>query len=47
MPEDYKEVEPGHRHLLFFPALKAIYRFKQTLCDLLLKKHRTRQQCRP
>jgi len=27
------------------PALEAIYRFKQRLCYLLLKKHRTRQQC--
>jgi transposase len=27
------------------PALEAIYRFKQKLCYLLLKKHRTRKQC--
>jgi transposase len=27
------------------PALDPIYRFKQFLCYLLLKKHRTRQQC--
>jgi transposase len=27
------------------PALEAIYRFKQRLCYLLLKKHRTRKQC--
>jgi len=27
------------------PALEQIYRFKQRLCYLLLKKHRTRQQC--
>ncbi|HSU53393.1 MAG TPA: ISL3 family transposase [Candidatus Dormibacteraeota bacterium] len=27
------------------PALKLIYRFKQKLCYLLLKKHKTRQQC--
>ena len=27
------------------PALKLIYRFKQRLCYLLLKKHRTRKQC--
>jgi transposase len=27
------------------PALELIYRFKQRLCYLLLKKHRTRQQC--
>jgi transposase len=29
------------------PALPGIYRFKQHLCYLLLKKHRTRQQCIP
>jgi transposase len=27
------------------PALEVIYRFKQRLCDLLLKKHRNRKQC--
>ena len=27
------------------PVLKLIYRFKQFLCDLLLKKHRTRKMC--
>lgn len=27
------------------PALEPIYRFKQHLCYLLLKKHRTRKQC--
>ena len=27
------------------PVLKLIYRFKQFLCYLLLKKHRTRKQC--
>jgi len=27
------------------PALEPIYRFKQRLCYLLLKKHRTRKQC--
>jgi transposase len=27
------------------PALDLIYRFKQKLCYLLLKKHRTRRQC--
>ena len=27
------------------PALEVIYRFKQRLCYLLLKKHRTRKQC--
>jgi transposase len=29
-----------------FPAVREIYRFKQRLCYLLLKKHRTRHQCR-
>ena len=32
-------------YLLARPALQAIYRFKQRLCYLLLKKHRNRQQC--
>jgi transposase len=27
------------------PALDVIYRYKQRLCYLLLKKHQTRQQC--
>jgi transposase len=30
-----------------FPVLRQIYRFKQRLCYLLLKKHRTRKQCVP
>ena len=30
-----------------FPPMRQIYRFKQRLCYLLLKKHRTRQQCIP
>ncbi len=30
-----------------FPAVGEIYRFKQRLCYLLLKKHRTRRQCLP
>ena len=29
------------------PAIGEIYRFKQRLCYLLLKKHRTRNSCRP
>ena len=33
-------------YLAAHPALEAIYRFKQRLCYLLLKKHRTRKQCR-
>jgi len=32
-------------YLADHPALKLIYRFKQRLCYLLLKKHRTRKQC--
>jgi len=32
-------------YLNTFPALDLIYRFKQRLCYLLLKKHRTRRQC--
>jgi transposase len=34
-------------YLAAHPALELIYRFKQRLCYLLLKKHRTRKQCRP
>lgn len=30
-----------------FPVMRQIYRFKQRLCYLLLKKHRTRKQCLP
>src|SRR5579863_8025294 len=32
-------------YLAEHPALEAIYRFKQRLCYLLLKRHRTRKQC--
>ncbi len=32
-------------YLAGHPALELIYRFKQRLCYLLLKKHRTRRQC--
>jgi len=32
-------------YLTEHPALQLIYRFKQKLCYLLLKKHRTRKQC--
>ena len=32
-------------YLAAHPALELIYRFKQRLCYLLLKKHRTRHQC--
>jgi transposase len=34
-------------YLAEHPALELIYRFKQRLCYLLLKKHRTRKQCEP
>ncbi len=34
-------------YLAGFPILELIYRFKQRLCYLLLKKHRTRRQCEP
>jgi transposase len=34
-------------YLAGYPALELIYRFKQRLCYLLLKKHRTRRQCEP
>jgi len=34
-------------YLEALPAMDAIYRFKQHLCYLLLKKHRTRKQCIP
>ena len=32
-------------YLAAYPVLEPIYRFKQRLCYLLLKKHRTRKQC--
>jgi transposase len=32
-------------YLAEHPALESIYRFKQKLCYLLLKKHKTRRQC--
>jgi len=32
-------------YLAEHPALKEIYRFKQRLCYLLLKKHKTRKRC--
>ena len=34
-------------YLAAYPVLDLIYRFKQRLCYLLLKKHRTRRQCEP
>jgi len=41
-PEQQLRLE---RYLDEHPLLKLIYRFKQKLCYLLLKKHRTRKQC--
>src|SRR5690606_1469266 len=34
-------------YLAQHPILDLVYRFKQRLCYLLLKKHRTRKQCEP
>ena len=42
------KAEQWQRLLAYFqqhPALEVIYGFKQSLCRLLLKKHRNRQQC--
>jgi transposase len=33
------------QYLAAYPALETIYRFKQKLCYLLLRKHRTKNQC--
>lgn len=41
-PEQRQRLET---YLEEYPVLKIIYRFKQKLCYLLLKKHRTRKQC--
>lgn len=41
-PEQRTRLE---KYLSEHPLLKIIYRFKQKLCYLLLKKHRTRKQC--
>jgi len=41
-----EQVEKLTAYLRTNPALEQIYRFKQRLCYLLLKKHRTRKQCR-
>jgi hypothetical protein len=40
-----EQSEKLRTYLAQYPALEVIYRFKQRLCYLLLKKHRTRQQC--
>jgi len=34
-----------HAYLAEHPAIQVVYRFKQRLCYLLLKKHKTRKQC--
>ena len=41
-PEQSERLE---KYLDEHPLLKIIYRFKQKLCYLLLKKHRTKKQC--
>jgi transposase len=41
-PEQRTRLE---KYLAEHPLLEIIYRFKQKLCYLLLKKHRTRKQC--
>jgi transposase len=43
-PEQYSRLGA---YLAARPALELIYRFKQRLCYLLLKKHQTRRQCQP
>jgi transposase len=43
-PEQVTKLEA---YFELFPVLREIYRFKQRLCYLLLKKHRTRKQCVP
>jgi len=42
-----EQVDRLERYFDQFPVLRQIYCFKQRLCYLLLKKHRTRQQCGP
>jgi len=41
-PEQHSRLQT---YLASIPALQLIYRFKQKLCYLLLKKHRTHRQC--
>jgi transposase len=41
-PEQRKKL---NAYLAEHPAMQVIYRFKQRLCYLLLKKHKTRKQC--
>lgn len=41
---DEQQIRLSH-YLARHPGLEAIYAFKQRLCYLLLKKHRTRKQC--
>ncbi len=40
-----EQLEKLRDYLAGYPAMEVIYRFKQRLCYLLLKKHRTRKQC--
>jgi transposase len=40
-----EQAEKLSRYLEQRPALEQIYRFKQRLCYLLLKKHKTRREC--
>ena len=42
-----EQVDKLQAYFQQFPVLAEIYRFKQRLCYLLLKKHRTRKQCVP
>lgn len=41
-PEQQQQLQT---YLALHPILELIYRFKQRLCNLLLKKHRTEKQC--
>jgi transposase len=42
-----EQVEKLDQYFEKFAVLRVIYGFKQRLCSLLLKKHRTRKQCGP
>ncbi len=41
-----EQVDRLERYFDQFPVLRQIYRFKQRLCYLLLKKHKNKRQCR-
>ncbi len=41
-----EQVDRLERYFDQFPILRQIYRFKQRLCYLLLKKHKNKRQCR-